>query len=73
MAPNDVNPNLNQNVWALVVFLAALGAAEYWHLKWVCRLALGPAAVLTLCVLVSMFIYTLHYCKKKWLDFRNLS
>ena len=34
------NVNLNQNLWALVVAYVALGAAEYWDLKWLFRLSL---------------------------------
>lgn len=72
MSASDGNPNLNQNIWALVAFLSALGAAEYWHLCWLKWMAAIPAAILTVLVVVSMVFYTLHYCGKKWLAFRCL-
>lgn len=72
MAGGDANPNLNQNVWALAVFLGALGASEYWGLELLKWVTFFPAVVLTVLVLFSMYFYTRHYCRKKRLAWKRL-
>jgi len=62
---------LNQNLWALVVAYAALGAAEYWELNRLRWLALITAALLSILVLASMVFYTINYCVGKWFDARK--
>jgi hypothetical protein len=59
---------LNQNLWALVVAYAALGAAEYWELNRLRCLALIMAGLLSILVLASMAFYTIDYCVGKWFD-----
>ncbi len=65
MATEKSVPNLNQNVWVLVVFLGALGAAEYWHLSVLEWTALPAAAFCVGCVICSTFWNTRHYCRRK--------
>ena len=62
---------LNQNLWALVVAYAALGAAEYWDLNRLRCLALIMAVLLSVLVLVSMVFYTITYCVGKLFDARK--
>jgi hypothetical protein len=62
---------LNQNLWALVISYAALGAAEYWELNRLRCLALIMAVVLSILVLASMAFYTINYCVGKWFDARK--
>lgn len=60
-----VNINLNQNIWALIVCLTALGVSEYyallklmliaWLLSWLC------AGILCCCLI----FYTVNYCTHK--------
>lgn len=63
---------LNQNLWALVVSYAALGAAEYWELTRLRCLALIMVGVLSILVLVSMVFYTINYCVGKWFDTKEM-
>ncbi len=62
---------LNQNLWALVVAYAALGAGEYWELNRLRCLALIMAGLLSILVLASMVSYTINYCVGKWYDARK--
>jgi hypothetical protein len=64
-AEDNFKINLNQNVWALVVSYAALGASEYWGLKLLCRFAFIASAGLTLSVLITFGFYTWNYCRQK--------
>ncbi len=60
---------LNQNLWALVVSYAALGASEYWELHGLRCLGLIMSVLLSILVLVSMVFYTIEYCvdkRRKW-------
>jgi hypothetical protein len=69
-AEDKVKINLNQNLWCLIVALAALWVAWRWDIHRLLR----PAYVFTLStgalVLISCLFYTLHYCTKKYWDFR---
>ncbi len=66
MAVEDkLNINLNQNLWGLVVSYAALGVAEHWCLKVLFWFACVASAGMTISVLVTLFFYTLNYCRKK--------
>ena len=59
------NVNLNQNLWGLVVALLALGAAEYFELKWLFRISLFLSIVAAASVSFTILFYTIDYCKKK--------
>ena len=62
MAVEDkFNINLNQNLWGLVVAFAALGMAEYWCLKWLFRLSLTVAIVMSISVFFTILFYTERY------------
>jgi hypothetical protein len=57
------NINLNQNLWGLVVGLAALGAAEHYNL---CKLAwfgFFVSGLMSLSLLVTTIAYTIRYCR----------
>lgn len=63
---NDVKINLNQNLWALLLSLGALGAADYFKLSAPFRwLSLILATGMTLSLAFTATFYTIHYCKKK--------
>ena len=57
--------NFNQNLWGLVVCYLALGAAEYWCLKWLFPLSLIASIGMTLSVLISLVPYTVNYWRNK--------
>jgi hypothetical protein len=57
--------SLNQNVWALVVSYAALGASEYWGLTLLRWFGFIASAGLTLSVLITFGFYTWNYCAEK--------
>jgi hypothetical protein len=66
MAVEDkFNINLNQNLWGLVVAFAALGVAEHWALKWLFRLSVTVAIVMSVSVFFTILFYTLNYCREK--------
>jgi thiamine transporter ThiT len=60
------NVNLNQNLWALLVSYAALGAADHYHLSWwFLWLARILATLMTASVVAGVLFYTVHYCARK--------
>ncbi len=65
--------NLNQNLWGLLLGLAALGAADYFKLStsfyWISLiLVIG----MTVSMAFTLTFYTIHYCKKKHKDWEAL-
>jgi len=65
---NDFKINLNQNLWGLVLALAALGAAEHFNLPTLYKFAVAIAVVMTVSVAITTFSYAVKYCKNKWKD-----
>lgn len=62
---DNLNINLNQNLWGLIIAYAALGAAEkfgFHHLWW---LAFIVSCAMTASVLLTAIFYTIAYCKAK--------
>ena len=57
--------DLNQNLWALAVAYAALGAAESWGLKRLTLVACVMASLLSLSVAITSGFYTYEYCVRK--------
>ncbi len=57
--------SLNQNLWGLVITYAALGAAEYWDLKWLCRLSIAGGIIMSISILFTFSFYTWRYCHNK--------
>lgn len=57
--------NLNQNLWGLVVGLAALGLAEYFRLCTLYWFAFVAAAVMLASVAATTLAYTINYWKNK--------
>jgi len=67
------NINLNQNLWALVVALGALGVADHYHLSWwFLWLARILATFMTLSVAAGFFFYTVHYCARKCIQTKKI-
>jgi cytochrome c oxidase subunit IV len=63
---DDVKINLNQNLWALLLSLGALGAADYFKLSALFRwLSLILAIGMTASMAFTVTFYTIHYCKRK--------
>lgn len=58
-------PNLNQNLWALVVSFLGVGFAELYHLQVLFWLAFILGVVGLVSVVATTAIYTLNYWKKK--------
>lgn len=59
------NINLNQNLWGLVVSYVALGVAEHWCLKWLFKLSLGVAIVMSVSIFFTVLFYTWNYCRNR--------
>lgn len=57
--------NLNQNLWGLLVSLAALGAAERYQLDSLYWIALGLSVVMAASMAVTTLAYTINYWKNK--------
>jgi hypothetical protein len=58
--------NLNQNLWGLVVGLAALGIGERYQL---CKLSLFGvfiSSLMSLSLLATTIAYTINYCRGKF-------
>ena len=56
---------LNQNTWAIIVALLALGAAEHFHLPSLYLIALIFSWVTLASVVITLVAYTISYCKLK--------
>lgn len=63
--------DLNQNLWALAIAYAALGAAESWGLKRLTVVACVMASLLSLSVAITTGFYTYEYCVRKLVKARE--
>jgi hypothetical protein len=75
---DEFDINLNQNLWGnllggLIVSYMALGAAEYWSLKWLFWLSAVTSFGMTASVLATAAFYTVNYCRRKRRDGSNPS
>lgn len=66
MSTEQFKINLNQNLWALVVSLLTLGAAEYYCLKTLFWFGVILSGLSTLSLVFTLFAYTINYVKNKW-------
>lgn len=57
--------NLNQNLWALVISLSALGFSEYFHLEKLECISYVISILTSISVILTLVFYTLRYCKNK--------
>jgi glucan phosphoethanolaminetransferase (alkaline phosphatase superfamily) len=62
---DDLNINLNQNLWGLVVSLGSLGSAEYFKLDTLYWFSFAIAVVMTVSIAITTFAYTKAYWTKK--------
>ena len=62
---DQVRINLNQNLWAVVLSFAALGAAERFGLATLFWFSVVLSGASTLSALVTLTVYTIAYCRKK--------
>jgi len=53
--------NLNQNLWALVFSLAALGLGEYFHLEKLECFGTLLVIASSISYLITLFAYTINY------------
>lgn len=58
-------PNLNQNVWILVIALLAIGIAEYFKLKVLLILGIILSAIAYVSILYTTIAYSINYWNKK--------
>lgn len=58
-------PNLNQNVWILVIALLAIGIAEYFKLKVLLILGIILSAIAYVSILYTTIAYSIIYWNKK--------
>jgi hypothetical protein len=64
-ATENLNINLNQNLWVLVVSLIALGVSEYFNLCTLYYFGLILSICAGLSIIVSLFAYTKNYWRKR--------
>jgi len=57
--------NLNQNLWGLIVGLAALGTAERYHLSNLGRFGLFISGLMSVSLVATTIAYTIKYCRDK--------
>jgi hypothetical protein len=65
MTADNFKINLNQNIWGLILSLMALGTAEYYELCTLYWFGLVLSGLTSLSFVVTLFAYTVNYCKKK--------
>jgi hypothetical protein len=65
MTLSNVNVNLNQNLWFLIVTLAALGAAEYYNLCTLYWFGLILSSIASISFSITLTAYTINYVKNK--------
>ena len=66
MTPEDkFKINLNQNLWVLVVGFLSLGLSEYYDLEKLRILSLVLSIFTLVSIVVTLFFYTIRYCKNK--------
>lgn len=58
--------NLNQNVWGLVVALAALGVGEYFKLSVLFIFGVVIALIMVISVAFTTYAYTVNYWRNKF-------
>jgi hypothetical protein len=64
-ATENFKINLNQNLWGLVVGLAALGVAERYSLSKLACFGLFISGLMSLSLLATTISYTFKYCREK--------
>lgn len=57
---------LNQNLWALIVSLIALGASEYYELSTLYRFGFILSILTSISFFITLIAYTYIYCKNKF-------
>jgi len=62
---DNLNINLNQNLWGLIVSLGSLGSADYFKLGTLYWFSLVIAVVMTVSIAVTTLAYTKAYWMKK--------
>lgn len=65
MSTDQFKINLNQNLWALVVSLLALGSAEYYCLKTLFWFGAILSGICSISLLLTLGAYTVNYVKNK--------
>lgn len=68
MNTDNVKINLNQNLWALLVTLSAVGAAEYYNLCTLYFFGLILSVLVSVSFAVTLTAYTINYWKMKMKD-----
>lgn len=58
-------PNLNQNVWILVIALLGVGFAEYFRLKVLLILGIILSVIAYVSILYTTIAYSINYWNKK--------
>ncbi len=58
-------PNLNQNVWILVIALLGVGIAEYFKLKVLLILGIILSVIAYTSILYTTIAYSINYWDKK--------
>lgn len=62
---DGINPNLNQNLWGLVVSFISLGLSEYYTLCTLFWFSVIVSVIMTISVFITTIAYTYQYWKKK--------
>lgn len=62
---NSFNINLNQNLWALVISLTALGIGEYFQLQNLKKFGILLTITTSVSYLITLVAYTVNYWRNK--------
>lgn len=62
---NGFNPNLNQNLWAVIVALITVGVAEYLSLCTLYWIGIILCVITALSLIFTLTAYSIHYWQHK--------
>ena len=61
----QVKINPNQNLLSLIVSFGALGAAEYYHVRFLLCFSFVASTIMVFSIAATTISYTTNYCGKK--------
>lgn len=62
---DDIKIKINQNLWALFISFATLGATEYYDLKILLIFGIVTSSVSCVSFLITITAYTINYWRDK--------
>lgn len=62
---DDIKIKINQNLWALFISFATLGASEYYDLKVLLKFGIFTSFISCVSFLFTIIAYTINYWRDK--------